>query len=42
MSFYHTMGYLMLPLVAYFVRDWRWLVRIVGITNAVYAPLLIW
>jgi len=33
-----AVGSVMFPLVAYFLRDWRWFLRIVGIFGVVYIP----
>ncbi|XP_078495779.1 solute carrier family 22 member 21-like [Ciona intestinalis] len=36
----HGLGYLILPLVAYFIRDWRWFLRFYTIACVCYFPIL--
>nr|XP_026694719.1 solute carrier family 22 member 4-like isoform X3 [Ciona intestinalis] len=36
----HGLGYLILPLVAYFIRDWRWFLRFYTVACVCYFPIL--
>jgi len=35
-------GFLLLPLLAHLIRDWRWLLRTASIAVLVYMPLFWW
>nr|CAB3266155.1 solute carrier family 22 member 4-like [Phallusia mammillata] len=39
-NFSFGIGFLYVPLAGYFIKDWRWLLRIVSIARCAYFPLL--
>lgn len=36
---FYSLGYMMLPWIAYFIREWRTLLAVLSMTTVVYIPL---